>query len=102
MKELTVEDVYDDANMKSKTGAIEIMKHIYPSRKPLNQASISEFVELPRQVFQSEIKPKQEREQYIEASRNFTNVPSGSLTLPEKYPKKRCNSSMGQASTAAS
>lgn len=38
----------------------------------------------------------------IESSRNFTNAPSGSLTLPDKYPKVRCNSSMGQESTAAS
>jgi hypothetical protein len=32
MKELTVEDVYDEYNLIQKTGAIEIMKHIYPTR----------------------------------------------------------------------
>jgi len=94
MKELIVEDVYDEQDLKQKTGPVEIMKHIYPTK------NAPTFTQLPRAVFQSE--KKQDRDDMIETSRNFTNIPSGSLTLPEKYPKMRCNSSMGQASTAAS
>jgi len=94
LKELIVEDVYDEQDLKQKTGPVEIMKHIYPTK------NAPTFTQLPRAVFQSE--KKQDRDDMIETSRNFTNIPSGSLTLPEKYPKMRCNSSMGQASTAAS
>ena len=100
MKELIVEDVCDEQNLKQKTGPIEIMKHIYPTRNTSQRAAVPDFAQLPRALFQSE--KKQDRDALIDNSHNFTAIPSGSLTLPEKCPKRRCNSSVGQASTAAS
>ena len=99
MKELTVEDVYDEQKLIQKTSAIEIMKHIYPSRTTSQKAAVPDFSQLPRALFRSE--NKQDRGDLIDDSHNFTPIPSGSLTLPEKL-KTRCNSSVGQVSTAAS
>ena len=99
MKELTVEDVYDEQKLIQKTSAIEIMKHIYPSRTTSQKAAVPDFSQLPKALFRSE--NKQDRGDLIDDSHNFTPIPSGSLTLPEKL-KTRCNSSVGQVSTAAS
>lgn len=100
LKELIVEDIYEEKDLKQTTGPIEIMKHIYPTRHASKRSEVPNFAQLPRVLFHSE--KKHDRADPIESSHNFTNASSGSLTLPEKYPKVRCNSSMGQASTAAS
>lgn len=71
VKELTIEDVYDDEELKCNGNAKEIMKHIHPFRGRI-------------------IMP------------DFINIPSESLTLPEKQPRSNCSSSMGVQSTAAS
>jgi len=82
LKELIVEDVYEEKDLKQKTDPVEIMKHIYPTRHAPKRSEVPNFAQLPRVLFQAE--KKHHRADMIESSRNFKNAPSESLSLPEK------------------
>ena len=51
LKELIVEDVYEEQDLKQKTGPVEIMKHIYPTRHAPKRSEVPNFAQLPRVLF---------------------------------------------------